>query len=124
MNLGELLSRFPFPTGEPLIAVLDPLDVRVAVAWSRIPKRWQVPADPMPESEDSLWTWVWDGVSYDPAALAAASTLDEDSASDRLFALVASRLVRPDGTICPGLVRLAEFKENEKQRVVERSAVN
>ena len=79
------------PDDRALILLDDPLALRVAVAWSRIPmtRPKRPAADP------------WSGVMWDHSVLAAAARVARDEAREIVVGLRALRLIWPDGSTAP-----------------------
>jgi hypothetical protein len=83
-----------------LVLLEDPIALRVAVAWSRIPI--SRPARP---GQDP-----WDGVTWDRSVLAAAARVDSDEARNAVVGLRALRLIFPDGSTAPVVRAIAAAK--------------
>lgn len=99
--LAKLLE--PFRSKEnpaQLATVIDSPDaIRVIAAWTATRRAWKKAKGKPPKTLELLWSWLWRGVAFDRDTLAETSRLASDQAHYVLRALVAARIVYPDGTI-------------------------
>lgn len=89
------------------VATLPDSDVVIAAAWASGHTFWEMPDTPEPHGFDEKWLWIWEGVRYDPEALARAAGLPDYLCHERLQSLAARRLVFPDGTVSRWIPQLA-----------------
>ena len=101
-TLSDHLARFAMTSEiHAGIDLLDAADMRIAGAWPHVEKSWAEPREPLPQSENEIWSWLWSGVRYDVAVLSVATQMDEASLEGRMASLAARRLIWPDGQVTP-----------------------
>lgn len=92
-----------------LATVVDsPEAIKVIQAWTATRKTWKKAAGKAPVALELLWSWLWRGVKFDREALAEQARIAVDQSHYVLRALVAAKLVYPDGTITKAASELVD----------------
>lgn len=92
-----------------LATVVDsPEAIKVIQAWTATRKTWKKSAGKAPATTELLWAWLWRGVKFDREALAEQARIAVDQSHYVLRALVAAKLVYPDGTITEAASKLVD----------------
>ncbi|MBM3333540.1 hypothetical protein FJY63_02655 [Candidatus Sumerlaeota bacterium] len=108
--------------------------VRIAVAWrdTRISKARRLTKSPR-KSDEAVWRWLWESVRYSRKDLLARIPLSDSRTPRDFDALVANRVLYPDGTLNSFVERylrervLTIFKarsKNHRPRVPARRQTN
>ena len=86
--------------GAVLLVANSPELMRILVAWTQtdIARATRITASPNASEEES-WTWLWKNVQYDREKFLARIPNGNKRTPANLDALIASRVLYPDGTI-------------------------
>ncbi len=80
--------------------------IRIAVAWKQTRvTRAQRPTKLRGSSEDEVWAWLWENARYDRNAFLARIPNSTVRTKRNLDALIANRILHPDGTVNPFVER-------------------
>ena len=73
--------------------------VRILVAWMNMPVGRRKRLTPLPENGEARWEWLWRNASYSVAELARCLPFPDNEPDRKLHALIANKVLYPDGTI-------------------------
>ncbi len=88
----------------------DELAQKVLIAWQRIIVTRAKPTDPLPESDNAAWQWLWSSVEYDAQELAAVAGIHIQMIRPKIEQLKGNHLIFPDGSIAEQAVEILEAK--------------
>ncbi|MBN2310607.1 MAG: hypothetical protein JXR94_16665 [Candidatus Hydrogenedentes bacterium] len=104
---------------------------RIAVAWTQIeiaPRR--NPPKPKGRSSGAIWAWLWANTDYDRSELLARVPNATSRTDKNLDALIAARVLYPDGTLnsfvqrylCEQVARLFAASTRRRQAAAAHTA--
>jgi len=99
----------------------DELAQKVLIAWQRIIVTRAKPSDPLPESDNAAWQWLWSGVEYDAQELAAVAGIHIQMVRPKIEQLKGNHLIFPDGSIAEYAAKLLTAKTHEYIRQMKAS---
>lgn len=76
----------------------DDESIRVLAAWPRCRAEWKRGAGKQPLQPNTLWVWMWRGVSFDLSSLSRAVRLSQRKTLKALRSCVVAGLLYPDGS--------------------------
>src|SRR3990167_4511428 len=108
-----------------LLLLSDRPLLTVAAAWGAAEVSWTLPPlDEAPESEGSVWTWLFSGSVYDEESLATAAQVSVHDLRIALRRLKHMRLIYPDGTVTAIVTDLAHAMLTDVLATPDKLTVN
>jgi len=82
-----------------LLVSSSPSLIRIVVAWMNMPVERTRRFTPFPEDREQQWEWLWRHAVYSTARLAAYVPSSDRDLEQKLQALIANKVLYPDGTV-------------------------
>jgi len=77
----------------------SPSLIRIVVAWTNMPIERRKRLTPFPPVEEQQWEWLWRNAVYSAERLAKYVPSSDKELEQKLQALVANKVLYPDGTV-------------------------
>ena len=77
----------------------SPLLIRVVVAWMNMPIERHKRLTPFPQDAEQQWEWLWRNTVYSTERLAKYVPSSDKELEQKLQALIANKVLYPDGTV-------------------------
>ena len=84
----------------------SPSLIRIVVAWMNTPVKRRKRLTTLPEDREEQWEWLWQNASYSFESLAQRLPFLDKESEQKLQALIANRVLYPDGTVNSYVERL------------------
>lgn len=105
----EQFRRVERPEGVLLVSGTPSL-VRILVAWMDVPIGRRKRLTPLPKHGEAQWEWLWRNALYSVEELARRLPFSDSELERKLHALIANKVLYPDGTINGYVARFLRAK--------------